>query len=48
MGKPDLLKVDHLTFKSEEHTRGSETSQYPEEKKPNGIPPVAASEKGKA
>ena len=31
-----------------ELTRGSETSQYPEEKKPNGIPPVAASEKGKA
>ena len=27
-------------------TRGSETSQYPEEKKPNGIPPVAASERG--
>jgi len=26
-------------------TRGSETSQYPEEKKPNGISPVAASEK---
>ena len=29
-------------------TRGSETSQYPEEKKPNRIPPVAASEKGTA
>ena len=29
-------------------TRRSETSQYPEEEKPNGIPPVAASEKGTA
>ena len=27
-------------------TWGSETSQYPEEEKPNGIPIVAASEKG--
>jgi len=33
MGKPGLLKAGHLTFKSKEHTRGSETSQYPEEKK---------------
>ena len=29
-------------------TRGSETSQYPEEEKPDGIPPVVASEKGTA
>ena len=29
-------------------TQGSETSQYLEEKKPKGIPPVAASEKGTA
>jgi len=29
-------------------TRGSETSQYPEEKKSNEIPSVAASERGKA
>ena len=27
-------------------TRGSETSQYPEEEKSNEIPPVAASEEG--
>ena len=29
-------------------TGGSETSQYPEEEKPNGIPLVAASEAGRA
>ena len=29
-------------------TRGSETSQYPEEKKSNEIPQVAASERGRA
>ena len=29
-------------------TRGSETSQYPEEKKSNEIPSVAASERGRA
>ena len=29
-------------------TRGTETSKYPEEKKENSIPPVAASEKGTA
>ena len=29
-------------------TRGSETSQYPEEKKSNEIPQVAASERGSA
>ena len=28
-------------------TRGSETSQYPEEKKSTEIPPVAASERGR-
>jgi hypothetical protein len=32
----------------ESETGGSETSQYPEEKKPNGIPLVAASETGGA
>lgn len=31
-----------------EQTRGSETSQYPEEKKSNEIPGVAASEMGRA
>ena len=29
-------------------TRRTETSKYPEEKKENSIPPVAASEKGEA
>ena len=29
-------------------TKGIETSKYLQEKKPNGIPPVAASEKGTA
>ncbi len=29
-------------------TRGSETSQYPEEEKSNEIPSVAASERGRA
>jgi hypothetical protein len=29
-----------------ETTRGSETSQYPEEKKSTEIPPVVASERG--
>jgi hypothetical protein len=32
----------------EKRTRGSEPSQYPEEKKAIAIPPVAASEEGKA
>ena len=32
----------------EKRTRGSETSQYPQEEKSNEIPLVAASEKGKA
>ena len=31
-----------------EPTRGTETSQYPEEKKEKSIPPVAASEEGRA
>ncbi len=31
---------------SEEGTRGTETSKYPEEKKETSIPPVAASEEG--
>ena len=32
----------------EEGTRGTETSQYPEEKKAEAIPPVAASDRGEA
>ena len=31
-----------------EPTRGTDTSKYPEEKKTNVIPPVVASEKGRA
>lgn len=30
------------------HTRGTETSKYPEEEKEKSIPPVAASETGRA
>jgi hypothetical protein len=37
-----------MSLMSRERTRGSETSQYPEEEKPKGIPPVAASEEGTA
>ena len=37
--------VRHV-ISSERRTRGSETSQYPEEKKSNEIPKVAASEMG--
>ena len=33
---------------SEQQTRGSETSQYPEENRTIVIPPVAASEQGEA
>ena len=32
----------------EKATRGTETSKYPEEKKEKSIPPVAASEAGRA
>ena len=31
-----------------EGTRGTETSKYPQEEKENSIPPVAASEEGRA
>lgn len=33
---------------TEEGTRGTETSKYPEEEKETSNPPVAASEKGRA
>ena len=33
---------------TEERTRGTETSKYPEEEKENSIPKVAASEQGRA
>ena len=32
----------------EKETRGTETSKYPEEEKEKSIPPVAASEEGRA
>ena len=49
MGKPGTR--NGVSLRSEkigpvEGTRGIETSQYPEEKKENSNPPVAASEKG--
>ena len=49
MGKPStrcgvLLLPEHIG--QGEGTRGIETSQYPEERKENSTPPVAASEKG--
>ena len=49
MGKPYLAKQDNSRLKrSGEQTLGSETSQYQEEKRPIGIPLVAASETGGA
>jgi hypothetical protein len=51
MGKPiwshiQIFTVEYIGRESE--TRGSETSQYPEEKKTPVIPPVVASERGTA
>ena len=49
MGKPYRIKFDNSQLKRlGEHTLGSETSQYQEEKRPIGIPLVAASETGGA
>ena len=45
MGKPGR---GHALSPERELTRGSETSQYPEEKKSKEIPVVAASEPGRA
>lgn len=49
MGKPDA-QASHLDeyIVERERTRGSETSQYPEEKKSTEIPKVVASEIGRA
>ena len=49
MGKPirrhgRIFTVEYIGRESQ--TRGSETSQYPEEKKTQVIPPVVASERG--
>ena len=49
MGKPGLGKTESPFTEyigDVERTRGSETSQYPEEKKSTEIPLVAASERG--
>ena len=46
MGQPDAS--DRITMQSMESTRGTETSQYPEEKKTKVIPQVVASERGGA
>jgi hypothetical protein len=49
MGQPYRMNFDNSQLKRlREHTLGSETSQYQEEKRPIGIPLVAASETGKA
>ena len=50
MGKPDGSHVPSSWTEyigSEKPTRGSETSQYPEEEKSNETPKVAASEMGR-
>ena len=49
MGKPYQANPDNSLVNARvEQTLGSETSQYQEEKRPIGIPLVAASETGKA
>ena len=49
MGKPCQANLDNYSVNAEiELTSGSETSQYREEKRPIGIPLVAASETGEA
>ena len=50
MGKPVGANPRHRLMNqivSQEGTRGTETSKYPEEKKEKSIPGVAASEKGR-
>jgi len=48
MGKPGPGNTGSSGFISWRRTRGTETSQYPEEKKSKEIPSVAASERGLA
>jgi hypothetical protein len=45
MGKPGRCKTVTL-LEGRERTRGTETSQYPEEEKSTEMPLVAASERG--
>ena len=50
MGEPGCQKGSHREMNqivSQEGTRGTETSKYPEEKKETSIPVVAASEEGR-
>ena len=50
MGEPGCQEGSHREMKkivSQEGTRGTETSKYPEEKKERSIPVVAASEEGR-
>src|SRR6266496_748173 len=47
-GNPAGRKVGHPARKRGKRTRGTETSQYPEEEKATAIPKVAASEIGPA
>ena len=46
MGQPGRLDDGHAL--SCRRTRGTETSHYPQEKKTTVIPPVVASERGRA
>ena len=51
MGKPGESHVSSPVAESigdQEPTGRTETSKYPQEKKSNEIPPVAASERGRA
>ena len=51
MGEPGGVQTPSFTTEyigCRRRTRGSETSQYPQEKKTNVIPQVAASERGRA
>jgi len=45
---PSRLAGTPVTAPSAERTRGTETSQYPEEEKSTEMPSVAASERGGA
>src|SRR5260370_5124155 len=47
MGQPDRSQ-DRSSLAREKRTRGTETSQYPEEEKATAIPLVAASQRGPA
>jgi hypothetical protein len=48
MGQPTRKGIDTRMHTVSKQTRGTETSQYAEEKKANAIPSVAASERGTA